>query len=79
MKKNIDITEEILQKLHPIHMDMLIEIDRICRKNNINYSLDSGTLIGAIRHGGFIPWDNDADVAMSRSEYEKFFDNKENI
>ena len=74
MKKNIEITEEILQKLRPIYMDMLIEIDRICRKNNINYSLDSGTLIGAIRHSGFIPWDNDADVAMSRSEYEKFFE-----
>ena len=68
------MTDEVLQKLRKINLEMLQEIDRICRKNNIKYSLCSGTLIGAVRHGGFIPWDNDADVNMLREEYEKFFE-----
>lgn len=70
----IEMTDEVLQKLRKINLEMLQEIDRICRKNNIKYSLCSGTLIGAVRHGGFIPWDNDADVNMLREEYEKFFE-----
>lgn len=51
---------------------LLEEIDTICTKNNINYSLFGGTMIGAIRHKGFIPWDDDADIIFERSEYEKF-------
>lgn len=51
---------------------LLIEFDRICRKYDIIYSLSFGTLIGAIRHQGFIPWDDDVDVSMTRSEYNKF-------
>lgn len=70
----IHITDEISEKLRKVNLEMLKEIDRICRNNNIKYSLCSGTLIGAVRHGGFIPWDNDADVNMLREEYEKFFE-----
>jgi len=72
-KCEIEITPQILQELHAIQFEVLGEVDRICRKYNIEYSLDGGTLLGAVRHGGFIPWDDDIDVIMLRSEYERFF------
>lgn len=50
-------------------LELLLEFDRICRKHNINYWLSSGTLIGAMRHNGFIPWDDDVDVEMMRQDY----------
>lgn len=55
-----------------IQIEMLRDLDTFCRKNNIKYSLAYGTLIGAVRHKGFIPWDDDIDVTMERTEFEKF-------
>lgn len=64
--------ENKLNTLHAVLLLIMDEIDRICRKNNIKYSLIGGSMLGAIRHGGFIPWDDDLDVGMLRDEYEKF-------
>lgn len=61
-----------LNLLRTIEKDMLREIDRICRKHEIKYFISYGTMLGAVRHGGFIPWDDDVDVAMLREEFEKF-------
>lgn len=63
---------EDLRKMQLIQLEMLIEVDRICKKHNIKYCIIAGTLLGAVRHKGYIPWDDDADVAMLRTEYEKF-------
>ncbi len=63
------------KKIKDLHDELLVllkDIDRICTNNNIKYSLFAGTLIGAVRHQGFIPWDDDADVVFEREEYEKF-------
>lgn len=55
-------------------LEMLQFIDKICTENNINYWLSSGTCLGAIRHGGFIPWDDDVDIEMMRKDYLKFLE-----
>lgn len=61
-----------LTKVHEANLEILKEIDRICRKYKIKYLLDAGTLLGAVRHKGFIPWDDDADVAFTRGNYDAF-------
>ena len=61
-----------LKRVHETNLKMLKEIDRICRKYKIRYMLDAGTLLGAVRHKGFIPWDDDVDIEFTRSNYEAF-------
>lgn len=61
-----------LRKLQLTQLEILEKIDTICRENNIQYSLYAGTLLGAARHQGFIPWDDDLDICMTRDNYERF-------
>lgn len=64
--------EEVIERLHTIQLNILAEFDRVCKKNNINYFLICGTCLGAIRHKGFIPWDDDIDVGMFVEDYDRF-------
>ena len=59
-----------LQKIWDVELEILDQIDAFCRKHGLKYSLAYGTLIGAVRHGGFIPWDDDVDIVMPREDYE---------
>lgn len=67
-----EVSPEECKKLQ---LNILINVASFCDKNNIKYSLAYGTLIGAIRHKGFIPWDDDIDIIMMRDEYERFVTN----
>lgn len=60
------------QELKIIELDIMMAVHNFCEKNNLRYYLWGGTLLGAIRHNGFIPWDDDIDIAMFRADFEKF-------
>lgn len=64
--------EPAMHAVHAIQLEMLLTIDALCRKHNIHYYLVFGTLLGAIRHGGFIPWDDDVDIAIVREDFDRF-------
>ena len=68
----IELDEQTLRQLQLVELELLDEVHRICTKCDIHYNIIAGTLLGAHRHGGFIPWDDDADVALLRPEYERF-------
>ncbi len=57
-----------------IEQEILDVIDKICQSNDLRYSLFAGTLLGAVRHRGFIPWDDDVDIVMPREDYEKLIE-----
>ena len=61
-----------LYDIKTLELDLLINFDKFCKENNLIYFIAYGTLLGAIRHGGFIPWDDDIDIQMPRTDYEKF-------
>ncbi len=65
------MTDEEILKLKQVEIEIFDELDRVCRKNNIEYYMVGGTLLGSVRHSGFIPWDDDIDVVMYRSDLEK--------
>lgn len=60
------------ENVRKIQLEILLEFDRVCKENNIHYNIYFGTLLGAVRHQGFIPWDDDIDVVMTRENYNKF-------
>ena len=64
--------ESMMKRAWAVQIDLLQIIDEICKDNHITYFADSGTLLGAVRHKGFIPWDDDIDIAMTRTEYNRF-------
>jgi len=68
----MDSEQQILDRMHRLHLVLADEVKRICEKHNIKYFMIAGTLLGAVRHKGFIPWDDDMDFGMLRNDYEKF-------
>lgn len=66
------MTQEEIRKLQNAQLEIMDEIHRLCVENKITYYMIGGTLLGAVRHKGFIPWDLDIDIAMKRSDYVRF-------
>ena len=66
--------EMTMDDVKAVSLDVLQEFHDFCEANGLRYSLGFGTLLGAIRHKGFIPWDDDVDVVMPRPDYERFFE-----
>lgn len=67
-------TAEELRSIQMVELDILTKVAQVCEKHNLTYFLDSGTALGAVRHDGFIPWDDDVDIGMPRKDYEKFLE-----
>ncbi|MBT0931723.1 LicD family protein [Streptococcus infantarius subsp. infantarius] len=65
---------EPIEKLHQIDLEIVKNVIKICEKYNLKYFMLGGTMLGAIRHGGFIPWDDDIDLGMPRKDYETFLE-----
>ncbi len=66
------LVTEKMKRIWGVELELLDVLDAICKKYNITYYLEFGSLLGAVRHHGFVPWDNDIDVSMMRSEYKRF-------
>ena len=72
MRDGYDLSDEELRKVQEVQRELIGEVKRICKKCGIHFNMVGGTMLGAIRHKGYIPWDDDADIGFLRAEYEKF-------
>jgi lipopolysaccharide cholinephosphotransferase len=72
LKEKEDGTKITVRQLQLVLLQMLKDIDEVCQKNDIPYWMTGGSALGAVRHKGFIPWDDDADIGMMREDYERF-------
>ena len=72
IREGYNLTDEELRQVQEIQQELICEVKRICKKCGIHFNMVGGTMLGAIRHKGYIPWDDDADIGFLRSEYEKF-------
>ena len=72
--KSMPMDQTLLKKLQITELEILIKFDKFCSSHEIKYSLFAGTAIGAVRHKGFIPWDDDIDIVMTRKEYNRFIE-----
>ena len=64
---------QLSKRIKEISKEILMDFDAFCKEHHLEYHLSYGTLLGAVRHGGFIPWDDDVDVSMPREDYEKLY------
>ena len=74
LKNPVTNSKKINLSMKEVLLDLMLEFDKVCKQYDLKYVLDSGTLLGAIRHNGFIPWDDDVDVAMLPEDYEKLME-----
>lgn len=72
VRNGYQLTDEELRRIQLTQVELICEVDRICKRRGIHYNMVGGTMLGAIRHKGYIPWDDDADIGFLRKEYEKF-------
>ena len=72
MTSEIKLQGDLLKRVQQTELSILKDVAEFCDNNNIKYCITSGTLLGAVRHSGFIPWDDDIDISMPRADYERF-------